>query len=89
VGGAASCYLPKSPLPIFYCVSMFALTAFRKLPRSALNSRRLFGVVSKHQQELPWTVVQPFGSIKVDLTEAFAGGWERTDDFPAQLQSKA
>lgn len=41
----------------------------------------------RRQYKVPWSVVQPFGSIKVNLTEASADGWVEPEDFPAQLQS--
>ena len=37
---------------------------------------------------LPWSVIQPFGSIRVNLTEAYSSGWNEVDDFPKELESE-
>ena len=34
---------------------------------------------------LPWSVVQPFGSIKVDLTQVYSEGWENCQEVFPQL----
>lgn len=38
---------------------------------------------------LPWSVIKPFGSIKINLTEAYSRGWNATQEFPHQLQTCA
>ena len=38
--------------------------------------------------ELPWSVVKPFGSIRVNLTKAHSEGWDHQDSFLSQLQRK-
>lgn len=38
--------------------------------------------------QLPWFVVQPFGSIRVDLTQAYSHGWNSLEIFPQLLHSK-
>lgn len=63
--------------------------ALQSLVRSVVGSRRLCSEAVTHQHQLPWSVLQPFGSIRVNLTEAFASGWRGIGDFPAQLQGKA
>lgn len=37
--------------------------------------------------ELPWSIIKPYGSIRVDLTEAFSSGWYPSEEFLHQLQS--
>ena len=51
-------------------------------------ARRLLSVAATTSQNgLPWTVVKPYGSIRVNLTEAYKDGWIETEDFPDQLKS--
>ncbi len=64
---------------------------------SALITRRHFTVSSialsstGRELKLPsWSVIKPFGSIKVDLTEAYSEGWNTSvDTFSQLLQSRA
>lgn len=39
------------------------------------------------QNGLPWSIIKPYGSIRVNLTEAVDNGWTESEDFPDQLKS--
>lgn len=55
------------------------------------TSRRACSAVASGSSlcKLPWSVVKPYGSIRVNLTEAYPGRWNEVHDFPQQLQSRS
>lgn len=59
-----------------------------KLMRNVVVSRKLCSKVALPQNGIPsWSVIQPFGSIRVNLTEAFSNGWRETENFSTLLES--
>ncbi len=53
-------------------------------PRAVLVSR----YTSPSGSKLPWSVVKPYGSIRVNLTEAYSEGWKLQESFSSLLQRK-
>ena len=46
------------------------------------------GEMGSTTAEIPWSVVQPFGSIRINLTKAFSEGWSHQDSFSSLLHSE-